>query len=184
MEFIQSKIPEVILIKPKVHGDSRGFFLESYKKSLFVANGIDVDFIQDNHSKSSQGVLRGLHYQLAPVAQAKLLRCVSGRIFDVAVDIRKGSPTYGQWVGFELSEDNKHMLYIPAGFAHGFLTLSPVAELLYKTTNEYSPIHDRGLLFSDSAIGIEWPDCGVPLLLSDKDKVQPLLKNIETNFIY
>ena len=184
MEFIQSAIPEVMLIKPKIHGDARGFFLESYKKSLFMANGINVDFIQDNHSKSSQGVLRGLHYQLAPVAQAKLLRCVSGRVFDVAVDIRKNSPTFGNWVGFELSEENKQMLYIPAGFAHGFLTLSTVAELLYKTTNEYSPSHDRGLLFNDPAIGIKWPDCGASLLLSDKDRVQPLLKDIETNFTY
>ncbi len=184
MDFIRTLIPEVILIKPKIHGDERGFFLESYKKSLFRDNGIKDDFIQDNHSKSSIGVLRGLHYQLKPYAQAKLLRCVSGRVYDVAVDIRKNSPTFGKWVGFELSEENKNILYVPVGFAHGFLTLSQTAELLYKTTAEYSPECDRGVLFNDPEIGIEWPKLDVEILLSAKDKVQPYLKDAEINYIY
>lgn len=184
MEFIRTKLPEVILVCPDVHGDNRGFFMESYKKSAFIDNGITDDFIQDNHSKSVCGVLRGLHYQLNPKAQAKLVRCSFGSIFDVAVDIRRGSPNYGKWVGYILSEENKQMLYIPAGFAHGFLTISPEAELLYKTSNEYSPHHDRGVLFNDPAIGIKWPEINNDLILSDKDKKQPLLKDIETNFDY
>lgn len=184
MEFIQTEIKDLVLIKPTIYGDDRGFFLESYKRSLFVANGIAEDFIQDNHSKSSCGVLRGLHYQLNPKAQGKLLRCVNGTIFDVAVDIRRNSPTFGKWAGFELSAENKHMLYVPAGFAHGFLTLSETAELLYKTTNEYSAMHDRGVLYNDPEIGIIWPKLKAELLLSEKDKNQPLLKNAEINFIY
>lgn len=184
MEFIRTLLPEVILIKPTVYGDSRGFFMESYKKSEFIANGIKDEFVQDNHSKSSRGVLRGLHYQLNPKAQAKLVRCALGCIFDVAVDIRVGSPNYGKWVGYELSSENKMMLYIPAGFAHGFLTLSDTAELLYKTSGEYSPVHDRGVLFNDLAIGINWPEINADLILSEKDQMQPLLKDIETNFTY
>lgn len=184
MQFIKTDIPEVLLIKPDVFGDERGFFMESYKKSEFMANGICVEFVQDNHSKSAYGVLRGLHYQLNPAAQAKLVRCVVGRVFDVAVDIRRNSPTYGKWVGYELSADNKQMLYIPAGFAHGFLTLSDTAELLYKTNNEYSPENDRGVIFNDQVINIDWPLDEASLILSEKDKNQPLLKDIETNFIY
>lgn len=184
MEFIQTGVRDLVLVKPTIHGDERGFFLESYKKSLFVENGISEDFVQDNHSKSSCGVLRGLHYQLNPKAQGKLLRCVNGAIFDVAVDIRRNSPTFGKWAGFELSAENKHMLYVPAGFAHGFLTISDVAELLYKTTNEYSALHDRGVLYSDPEIGIIWPKLHAELLLSEKDKKQPVLANAEINFIY
>lgn len=183
MEFIQTAIPEVILIKPKVFGDERGFFMESYKKSLFHANGITADFTQDNHSKSSKGVLRGLHYQLDPKAQGKLVRCVSGAVFDVAVDIRKGSPTFGKWIGCELSEENKQMLWIPEGFAHGFVTLKDNTEFLYKATGEYAPECDRGIKFDDPAIGIEWPQLD-GLLLSEKDKKQPLLKEAEINFTY
>jgi dTDP-4-dehydrorhamnose 3,5-epimerase len=183
MEFIRTAIEDVILIKPKVFGDERGFFLESYKKSLFAANGIDVEFIQDNHSKSSKGVLRGLHYQLDPKAQGKLVRCVTGSVFDVAVDIRHGSPTFGKWVGFELSAENKQMLWIPAGFAHGFVTLEDGTEFLYKTTGEYAPECDRGIKYDDPAIGINWPQIG-ELLLSDKDKKQPLLKDADINFVY
>lgn len=183
MEFIRTAIEDVILIKPKVFGDERGFFLESYKKSLFVVNGIDVEFIQDNHSKSSKGVLRGLHYQLDPKAQGKLVRCVTGSVFDVAVDIRHGSPTFGKWVGFELSAENKQMLWIPAGFAHGFVTLEDGTEFLYKTTGEYAPECDRGIKYDDPAIGINWPQIG-ELLLSDKDKKQPLLKDADINFVY
>jgi len=183
MEFIKSAIPEVILIKPKVFGDDRGFFLESYKKLLFAANGIDYDFIQDNHSMSAKGVLRGLHYQLNPKAQGKLVRCVSGSVFDVAVDIRRGSPTFGKWVGYELSATNKQMLWIPPGFAHGFITLEDNTQFLYKTTNDYAPEYDRGIRYDDPAIGIVWPEIG-ELLLSGKDQVQPLLKDAEINFIF
>lgn len=183
MEFIKTAIPDVILIKPKVFGDERGFFLESYKKSLFHAHGITEEFIQDNHSKSAKGVLRGLHYQLDPNAQGKLVRCVSGSVFDVAVDIRKGSPTFGKWVGYELSEENKQMLWIPAGFAHGFVTLEDNTEFLYKTTGEYAPECDRGIRFDDPEIGIVWPKLD-SLLLSDKDQKQPCLQDAEINFIY
>lgn len=177
-EFKRLEIEDVILVKPKVFGDNRGFFMESYKKSEFVANGIDVDFCQDNHSKSSKGVLRGLHYQLPPKMQGKLVRCPKGKIFDVAVDIRKGSKTFGKWVGEILSEDNFHMLYIPEGFAHGFVVLSETAELLYKATNEYSPENDRGILWNDPDIGINWEIDFEPVL-SEKDKNQPLLKNVK-----
>ncbi len=179
MEFIKTELPEVILIKPRVLGDARGFFVESYKKSKFYEHGIKEEFIQDNHSSSIYGVLRGLHYQLEPKAQGKLVRCVNGVVFDVAVDVRESSPTFGKWVGYELSAENKHMLYIPSGFAHGFMTLSDVAELLYKTTNEYSPTHDRGILYNDPVIGIKWPQISGEITLSDKDKLQPLLKDAE-----
>jgi dTDP-4-dehydrorhamnose 3,5-epimerase len=184
MEFIKTAIPEVILIKPKVFGDDRGFFIETYKKSLFHANGIDVEFIQDNHSKSAKGVLRGLHYQLNPFAQGKLVRCVNGAVFDVAVDIRRGSPTFGKWVGYELSAENKAMLWIPPGFAHGFVTLVDDTEFVYKTTNEYAPSCDRGIKYDDPAIGIEWPQIDGGLLLSAKDQQQPLLAGAEINFVY
>ena len=184
MEFIPSKIEEVILIKPNVCDDNRGFFLESYKKSIFTNNGISANFVQDNHSKSSHGVLRGLHYQLVPKTQAKLVRCPSGNIFNVAVDIRSSSPTFGQWVGYELSEDNKFMLYVPGGFAHGFLTLSESAELLYKTSDEYSEKHERVIIYNDPTIGIEWPKLDSELLLSAKDQQAPVLANAEMNFPY
>lgn len=177
-EFVKLAIEDVILIKPKVFGDNRGFFMESYKKSEFAENGINVDFCQDNHSKSTKGVLRGLHYQLPPKMQGKLVRCPKGKIFDVAVDIRKGSKTFGKWIGEILSEDNFHMLYIPEGFAHGFVVLSETAELLYKTTNEYSPENDRGILWNDPDININWGLDFEPIL-SEKDKNQPLLKNVK-----
>ena len=177
-EFKKLSIPDVILVEPIVFDDERGFFLEGYKKSEFFANGIDVEFNQDNHSKSTKGVLRGLHYQLAPKAQAKLVRCIQGEIFDVAVDIRKNSPTFGKWVGEKLSAENKKMLFIPEGFAHGFVVLSETAELLYKASNEYSKEHDRGIFWNDSDIAIDWGIDFEPIL-SDKDKHQPLLKDIE-----
>ena len=177
-EFVKQKIEDVILVKPQVFGDNRGFFMDSYKKSEFYKNGIDVEFNQDNHSKSSKGVLRGLHYQAEPYGQAKLVRCTRGRIYDVAVDIRKKSKTYGQYVKVELSEENKNMLYIPAGFAHGFVVLSDVAELLYKTTNEYAPKYDRGILWCDEDINIDWEIDFEPIL-SEKDKKQPAFKEIE-----
>ena len=176
-EFIRQEIEDVILVKPKVFGDNRGFFLESYKKSEFFENGIDVEFNQDNHSKSSARVLRGLHYQAAPYAQAKLVRCSKGRIYDVAVDIRPNSPTFGKYVKVELSEENKQMLYIPAGFAHGFVVLSDEAELLYKASGEYNQNADRGILWCDKDININWGIDFEPVL-SEKDKNQPLLKDI------
>ncbi|MDD3266035.1 MAG: dTDP-4-dehydrorhamnose 3,5-epimerase [Burkholderiales bacterium] len=183
MEFIRTEISDVILIKPKSFGDDRGFFMESYRKSLFHENGIMEEFIQDNHSKSAKGVLRGLHYQLDPKAQGKLVRCVKGSVFDVAVDIRRGSPTFAKWVGYELSEENKQMLWIPAGFAHGFVTLEDNTEFLYKTTGEYAPDCDRGIKYDDPEIGIKWPKLDA-LILSEKDKKQPLLKDADINFEY
>lgn len=176
-EFERQKIKDVILIKPKVFGDARGFFMETYKKSDFYANGIDAEFNQDNHSKSSKGVLRGLHYQANPYGQAKIVRCGRGRIYDVAVDIRPKSPTFGKYVKVELSEENKHMLYIPVGFAHGFVALSDEVELLYKASGEYNPGADRGVLWCDKDINIDWEIDFEPLL-SEKDSKQPTLKEI------
>jgi len=183
-EFIKTEIPEVIIVKPKVFGDERGFFMETFKRSDFEKAGIDTDFVQDNHSKSKRGVLRGLHYQLEPKSQGKLVRCIKGKIFDVAVDIRKGSPTFGRWIGVELSEENKLMLWIPKGFAHGFLTLSEEAEIIYKVSgSEYSPDHDRSIRWNDPEIDIKWPlDCEP--ILSEKDKNAPFLKEAEINFVY
>ena len=177
-EFERQKIRDVILVKPKVFGDNRGFFMEAYKKSDFFKNGIDVEFNQDNHSKSSKRVLRGLHYQAKPFGQAKLVRCSKGRIYDVAVDIRPNSPTYGEYVKVELSEENKNMLFIPDGFAHGFVVLSEEAELLYKTSGEYAPQADRGILWNDKDININWEIDFEPVL-SEKDKNQPLFSSID-----
>lgn len=176
-EFERQSISDVILVTPKVFGDNRGFFMESYKKSEFCANGIDVEFNQDNHSKSTKGVLRGLHYQQEPYGQAKLVRCSRGRIYDVAVDIRPNSPTFGKYVKVELSEDNKKMLYIPVGFAHGFVALSDEVELLYKASGEYNPQADRGILWCDKDIAIDWGIDFEPIL-SEKDKAQPTLKEV------
>lgn len=175
--FEKQKIEDVILIKPQVFGDNRGFFIETYKKSDFINNGINVDFNQDNHSKSSAHVLRGLHYQAKPYAQAKLVRCVRGRISDVAVDIRPDSKTFGQYVKVVLSEENKQMLFIPEGFAHGFVVLSDEAELCYKASGEYNKDADRGLLWNDKDINIDW-EINFEPVLSDKDKIQPTLKQI------
>lgn len=178
-EFEKLEIDGLVLVKPKAFGDNRGFFMESYKESEFVKNGIDTKFVQDNHSKSTKGVLRGLHYQVKPKAQAKLVRCVRGKIYDVAVDIRPNSKTFGKWVKVELSEENKHMLFIPRNFAHGFIVLSDEAELIYKTDNEYSVDNDRGLLWCDKEININW-DFDSPIL-SEKDKIQPTLNDIKNN---
>ncbi|MBE7710572.1 MAG: dTDP-4-dehydrorhamnose 3,5-epimerase [Cyanobacteria bacterium SIG31] len=176
-EFERQSITDVILVKPKVFGDNRGFFMESYKKSDFYANGIDVEFNQDNHSKSVKGVLRGLHYQTKEYGQAKLVRCARGRIYDVAVDIRPNSPTFGKYVKVELSEENKQMLYIPVGFAHGFVALTDEVELLYKASGEYNPQADRGVLWNDPDVNIDWEIDFEPIL-SEKDKVQPRLCEI------
>lgn len=179
-EFKRLDIPDVILVVPKVFGDDRGFFLESYRHSEFIAGGIPGHFVQDNHSRSVKGVLRGLHYQKDPAAQGKLVRCLHGSIFDVAVDIRKASPTYGTWVSAELTGDNNHMLYVPPGFAHGFQVLSDAAEVLYKCTAEYAPAEDRGIIWNDPSIGVHWPLTDP--VLSGKDRVLPLLKDADNNF--
>jgi dTDP-4-dehydrorhamnose 3,5-epimerase len=175
-------IPGPVLIEPKVFGDDRGFFLEIYKHSEFINAGIPEHFVQDNFSRSAKGVLRGLHYQKDPRAQGKMVRCMKGSIFDVAVDVRKGSPAYARWVGQELSEKNNLMLYVPAGFAHGFLTLSETAEVLYKCTAEYSPADDRGIIWNDPDINIPWSEKAP--LLSGKDGILPPLRKAENNFRY
>lgn len=181
-EFKKLEIEDVILVKPKIIEDLRGFFMESYRKSEFFANGINIEFVQDNHSKSQKGVLRGLHYQARPKAQAKLVRCTKGKVYDVVVDIRKNSKTFGKWLKVELSEENKHMLFIPEGFAHGFVVLSDEAELAYKTSEEYSKEHDRGLLWCDRQLNINWgldEVLGFEPILSEKDKTQPKLCEIK-----
>lgn len=180
MKFTPLAIPEVFLIEPKVFGDARGFFMESFRQDLFnQATGTHFEFIQDNQSRSGKGVLRGLHYQLPPHAQGKLVRVTSGAVFDVAVDIRRSSPTFGKWVGAELTAENHHQLWIPPGFAHGFVVLSETADFVYKTTNYYAPQSDRGLLWNDADIGIEWPKLDIPFSLSDKDQKQPAFKQAE-----
>lgn len=170
MKFTKLEIPEVILCQPTVFKDERGFFLESYKKTVFSAAGIPQDFVQDNHSRSKQGVLRGLHYQIRN-PQGKLVRVIAGEIFDVAVDLRQNSPTFGKWVGEYLSAENKHILWIPAGFAHGFITLSDWAEILYKATDYYAPEWERTIIWDDPDIGIEWPliNGNIAPTLSTKD---------------
>jgi dTDP-4-dehydrorhamnose 3,5-epimerase len=178
MNFTRLEIPDVVLIEPKVFGDDRGFFYESFNRQVFAqGTGTDPDFVQDNHSRSSRGVLRGLHYQIQQ-AQGKLVRVVQGRVFDVAVDLRRASPTFGKWVGVELSGENKHMLWVPAGFAHGFVTLSDTAEFLYKTTDYYAPAHERSILWSDPQIGIHWPIDFEPVL-AKKDAAGVLLRDAE-----
>ena len=176
-EFNKLEIEGLVLVKPKVFGDNRGFFMESYKKSEFLANGIDCEFVQDNHSKSSKGVLRGLHYQAKPKTQAKLIRCSKGRVYDIAVDLRKNSKTFGKCAKVELSEENNNMFFIPEGFAHGFVVLSDEAELLYKTNTEFSPEHDRGVLWCDKDINVNWGIDFEPIL-SEKDKIQPKLAEL------
>jgi dTDP-4-dehydrorhamnose 3,5-epimerase len=178
MNVIETALPGVMLIEPKVFGDDRGFFLESWNAAAFAAAGLDLTFVQDNHSRSAKGVLRGLHYQLG-TPQGKLVRVTSGAVFDVAVDIRRSSPHFGQWVGYELSDANKRMLYVPPGFAHGFLVLSDTADFLYKCTTLYNPPTDRGIRFDDPAIGIAWPDVGIAPMLSGKDAVAPMLADAE-----
>jgi dTDP-4-dehydrorhamnose 3,5-epimerase len=156
VKFTETSLPGVILIQPRVFGDARGFFMETYRADLFKAHGIDATFVQDNHSRSARGVLRGLHYQ-EPFPQGKLVRCTRGALFDVAVDIRRGSPSFGKWYSTTLSEENKAMLWVPPGFAHGFCALTDDSELVYKTTETYRPEHDRVILWNDPEIGIDWP---------------------------
>lgn len=173
----KTSLPGVVLVKPRVFGDERGFFMETYKASDFANLELPAIFTQDNHSRSVKGVLRGLHYQLPPFAQAKLVRCIRGEIMDVAVDIRKSSKNFGQWYAHILKEDDPTMLFIPEGFAHGFYTLSAVAEVFYKVTAEYSHEHERGIIWNDPDIGIDWPDG--EKILSEKDKLNQLLKDAD-----
>lgn len=174
-EFEKLKLDGLVLVKPWAFPDDRGFFMETYKKSDFARNGIPEEFVQDNHSKSSKGVLRGLHYQRGAAAQGKLVRCIRGSILDVGVDIREGSPTFGKWLAAELTAENAHMLYLPAGFAHGFLVLSDTAEIVYKCTAEYSSKDDGGVVWNDPDIGIDW---GITApSLSPKDAALPRLKD-------
>ncbi|EEZ4381543.1 MULTISPECIES: dTDP-4-dehydrorhamnose 3,5-epimerase [Escherichia] len=183
MNVIKTEIPDVLIFEPKVFGDERGFFMESFNQKVFEeAVGRKVEFVQDNHSKSSKGVLRGLHYQLEPYAQGKLVRCVVGEVFDVAVDIRKSSPTFGKWVGVNLSAENKRQLWIPEGFAHGFLVLSETAEFLYKTTNYYHPEAEGSLRWNDDDININWPS-SFDIILSKKDENAPYFNRIIGNGI-
>ena len=178
MKIIPTSLPDVLLIEPRVFPDSRGFFFESYQKKQFQEAGIDADFVQDNHSKSCQGTLRGLHYQIRQ-AQGKLVRVIAGEVFDVAVDLRRHSPTFGQWVGDYLSAENKRMLWVPAGFAHGFYVTSAEAEVVYKASDYYAPEWERSLLWNDPAIGISWPVQGQPPILSAKDAAGKLLREAE-----
>ncbi|NIK69960.1 dTDP-4-dehydrorhamnose 3,5-epimerase [Paenibacillus sp. BK720] len=181
MNFIPTKLEGLYVVEPEVHGDSRGFFMESYSQAAFAEHGIDIPFVQDNHSLSAQsGVLRGLHYQVNPHAQTKLVRVITGAIYDVAVDIRPNSPTFGQWEGVILSEANKRQLLIPRGFAHGFCTIVPNTQVLYKVDAFYSPEQDRGILWSDPALGIHWPTANP--ILSGKDQEHPLLVDAELIF--
>ena len=173
MQIHTTNLAEVKLLEPRVFADSRGFFLESYNQRTFAELGIRDAFVQDNHSRSERGVLRGVHYQLIQ-PQGKLVRAVRGEIFDVAVDLRRNSSTFGQWTGHLLSEENKQMLWIPAGFGHGFLVLSPVAEVLYKATDFYAPQGERSILWNDPAMGIQWPDAGTPILSAKDSAGKPL----------
>lgn len=185
MQYTPQSIPDVFVIEPKVHGDHRGYFVETFRQDkLEEALGYSVNFVQDNESKSSKGVLRGLHFQLAPYAQSKLVRVIEGAVLDVAVDIRQGSPTFGQHFAVELSGDNKKQLFVPRGFAHGFVVLTETATFAYKVDNYYSPECDRGLAFDDADINIDWRLATAELLLSDKDMKQPSLAQLTHCFDY
>jgi dTDP-4-dehydrorhamnose 3,5-epimerase len=178
MKIVSTSLPEVLIIEPKIFGDDRGFFFESYNRRAFAeATGIDVDFVQDNHSRSVKNVLRGLHYQIEQ-AQGKLVRVVAGEVYDVAVDIRRHSPNFGKWVGFNLSAKGKHTAWIPPGFAHGFLVLSDAAEFLYKTTEYYAPQHERCIAWNDPELAIDWPISDAPSL-SAKDQMGKRLRDAE-----
>jgi dTDP-4-dehydrorhamnose 3,5-epimerase len=184
-KFEKLALDGVVLVSADRFGDDRGFFSETYNARVWRENGISVDFVQDNHSVSSQtGTLRGLHFQTPPFAQAKLVRVTRGSVFDVAVDIRRGSPTYGQWVGVTLSATNWNQLFVPAGFAHGFVTLEDNTEFLYKVSATYSKDNDRSIRFDDPEFGIDWPIEASKLVLSDKDKAAPLAKDVDTGFVY
>ena len=180
--FKRLSIPDVILVQPKSFSDDRGFFLESFKESDFVSNGINIKFVQDNISHSVLGVIRGLHFQKNPKAQAKLVTAIKGEIFDVVVDIRKDSPTYGKWISEILSDKDHKLLYVPEGFAHGFCVLSKEAYVCYKVSNEYSPEHERGIIWNDPKLNIDWP-ISKPIVSGDDNKL-PLFENIDNDFVY
>lgn len=180
--FTTLEIPEIVLIEPKVFPDERGFFMETYKHSDFVAHGIAESFVQENHSHSSNRILRGLHYQKRPKTQGKLVRVISGEVFDVAVDIRRGSPTYGKWIGMMLSGQNKRMLYLPPWCAHGFYVLSDEAEIVYKVTEEYAPEYEAGIMWDDSDLGIQWPI--EDPILSDRDSAWPTFREADNDFVH
>jgi dTDP-4-dehydrorhamnose 3,5-epimerase len=184
MEILKTAIEGVLIIEPRAFVDDRGFFMETYNRERYLQSGVDGEFVQDNVSVSKKGTLRGLHYQAPPFAQGKLVQVLRGSVLDVAVDIRFGSPTFGKYVSVELSAENKKQFWIPAGFAHGFVALEDDTIFSYKCTNVYSPEHDRGVLWSDRQIGIEWPFPEAELLISDKDKKQPFLQNIAKEFMY
>ncbi|MBU9889516.1 MAG: dTDP-4-dehydrorhamnose 3,5-epimerase [Candidatus Omnitrophica bacterium] len=179
MKFSTTDINGVVIVEPDVFPDGRGFFYESYRKELFAAHGIPDEFVQDNISASAKGVLRGLHYQAEPKAQAKLVRVLRGSVFDVGVDLRPGSPTYGKHFAVVLSAENRRMLYVPKGFAHGFCVLEDGTEFLYKVSDYYSPAHERGVLWNDPALAIPWPPTDRPFILSEKDKRYPLLRDLK-----
>ena len=178
MKFLTTRLEGALMLQPAVHADGRGFFLESYSQTRFAEAGLRDTFVQDNHSRSAKGTLRGLHYQAAPRAQGKLVRVIRGAAFDVGVDLRQGSPTYGQWIGETLSAENHLMLYLPPGFAHGFLALEDDTEVLYKVTQPYSPAHERGLVWNDPALAIRWPDLGMAYQLCDRDRQFPRLERL------
>jgi len=180
--FLKTKIEGLMVIEPSVFFDDRGFFMETYSKKLFAENGINVEFVQDNHSQSTKGVLRGLHFQKPPFSQDKLIRCTRGEVLDVAVDLRKNSPTFGQYESVILSEENKKQFFIPQGFAHGFLVLSDIADFQYKCSNFYNKESEGGLLWNDPEIGIDWPK--MDYILSEKDKLWPSLEEIKNNPIF
>jgi len=181
MKITPTNLPEVLIVEPRVFGDARGFFTESWNEQVFnQAVAQQIRFVQDNHSRSARGVLRGLHYQLAPHTQGKLVRVVKGAVFDVAVDMRRASPNFGRWAGVELTEDNHRQLWVPPGFAHGFLVLSESADFLYKTTDFYAPQAEACVRWDDPAIGVQWPEVGVTPLLAEKDAKAPLLAEAKT----
>ncbi len=182
MQFTHAPLEGVVIIEPRVFEDSRGFFMESYNQRAFHEAGITADFVQDNISQSAKGTLRGLHYQLNPHAQGKLVRVTAGEVFDVAVDIRRESKTFGQWFGLRLSAEKRNAMYVPPGFAHGFVALTDKAEFHYKCTALYAPDCDRAIVWNDPEIGIEWPEEVDPDLISDKDRAAPTLANAEMNF--
>jgi dTDP-4-dehydrorhamnose 3,5-epimerase len=180
LNVIKGKLDGVLILEPKVFGDTRGFFMESYNSAKFAEVGIDLNFVQDNHSRSTKGVVRGLHYQINP-GQDKLVRVIKGEVFDVVVDIRRNSLTFGEWEGFLLSEENKKQVFVPKGFAHGFCVISDVAEFIYKCSEYYSPDNERGIIWNDPGIGIEWPVKNP--ILSDRDQNHPILKNTALDFL-
>jgi len=182
MEIIKTPIPDLLIIKPRVFGDARGFFCETYNEKMYLEAGIDLRFCQDNQSKSSYGVIRGLHYQLNPQSQSKLVSAAVGSVWDVAVDLRKNSPTFGQWFGVELTEENHLQFLIPQGFAHGFSVLSETALFTYKCDNFYSPTLERGIMYNDVDLAIDWKIPADKAIISEKDTKHPLFKNADMNF--